>query len=74
MSQGPQRSCDEGTLSKELSKRKIEYFEDQFAYKDDWESNAAARVRRESPVIAELRTNIVVRPSPHDWLPLIGLD
>jgi hypothetical protein len=71
----PQRSCDEqGTLSKELSKRKIQYFEDQFAYKDNWESNAAAQVRRESPVIAELRTNIIVRPSPHEhWLLLISI-
>jgi hypothetical protein len=72
---GPQRGCDEqGTLSKELSERKIQYFEDQFAYKDDWESNAAARVRRESPVIAELRTNIIVRPSPPEhWRLLTSL-
>jgi hypothetical protein len=68
---GPQQSCDE--LS-ELSKRKIEYFDDQFAYKDNQESNAAERVLRESPVIAELQTNIIVRPSPHEhWLSLIGL-
>lgn len=45
------------------SKRRTQYYEEQFQYKDNVNSSARERVHRESPVIAELRTNVIVRGS-----------
>jgi hypothetical protein len=45
---------------KDHREKKTQYYEDQFAYKDGWESSATDRVRSESPVIFELRTNVIV--------------
>jgi hypothetical protein len=45
-------------ISRDASKRRTQHFEDQFAYKDNWESMTADDVRRESPVVLELRTNV----------------
>lgn len=43
------------------SRRRAQYYEEQFAYKDDSVSSARDRVTRDAPVIAELRTNVIVR-------------
>lgn len=43
------------------NKQKTQYFEEQFQYKDNTVGTARERVHRESPVIAELRTNVIVR-------------
>lgn len=42
------------------SKQRTQYYEEQFQYKDNANSNVRERVQRESPVIAELRTNVIV--------------
>lgn len=42
------------------SKQRTQYYEEQFQYKDNVNSNVRERVQRESPVIAELRTNVIV--------------
>jgi len=46
------------------SKTRAQYFEEQFQYKDSSTSQARERVRKSAPVIAELRTNVIV--SAHD--------
>ena len=43
------------------SKHRTQYYEDQFRYKDNEIGTARERVQRESPVIAELKTNVIVR-------------
>jgi hypothetical protein len=41
------------------SRRRTQYYEEQFAYKDATGS-ARERITKDSPVIAELRTNVIV--------------
>ena len=43
------------------AKQRTQYYEDQFQYKDNVNSSVRERVQRESPVVAELRTNVIVR-------------
>jgi hypothetical protein len=43
------------------SRRRAQYYEEQFAYKEDSVSSARDRVTRDAPIIAELRTNVIVR-------------
>jgi hypothetical protein len=45
------------------SKRRTQYFEEQFQYKDRVNGTIRERVLRDSPVIAELRTNVIVSVS-----------
>jgi len=47
------------------SKRRTQYFEEQFQYKDNAVGSARERVQREAPVIAELRTNVIVSADLH---------
>lgn len=47
------------------SKRRTQYFEEQFQYKDNAVGGARERVQREAPVIAELRTNVIVSADLH---------
>lgn len=42
-------------------KYRAQYYEDQLRYKDGEVGTVRDRVQRESPVIAELRTNVIVR-------------
>jgi hypothetical protein len=49
------------SVSKEDAKRKTQFYEDQFAYKDDWTTHTVDQARAISPIIAELRTNVIVR-------------
>jgi len=46
--------------SKDESRRKTKQFEDQFAYKEGWDTHSAEAIRRHSPVLLELRTNVIV--------------
>lgn len=43
------------------AKQRTQYYEEQLQYKENVNSNVRERVQRESPVIAELRTNVIVR-------------
>jgi hypothetical protein len=42
------------------SRRRAQYYEEQFAYKDDTTSTARDRVTKDAPIVAELRTNVIV--------------
>ena len=44
------------------SRRRAQFYEEQFAYKDGSTSLARDRVIRDAPIIAELRTNVIVCP------------
>ena len=50
------------------SRRRTQYYEEQFAYRDVTGS-ARERITKDSPVIAELRTNVIVCPWIHLFLP-----
>ncbi|KAK4972629.1 hypothetical protein LTR28_011998, partial [Elasticomyces elasticus] len=43
------------------SKRRTAYYDEQFAYKDGGSGTARERVQKDSPVIAELRTNVIIK-------------
>ncbi|KAF2119929.1 hypothetical protein BDV96DRAFT_485755 [Lophiotrema nucula] len=43
------------------SRRRTQYFEDQFAYKQDSTSSARDRVTKDAPIVAELRTNVIIK-------------
>ncbi|KAF2874198.1 Tautomerase/MIF superfamily [Massariosphaeria phaeospora] len=47
--------------SKFGSRRRTQYYEDQFAYKEDSTSSARERVAKYTPIIAELRTNVIIK-------------
>jgi len=59
-SQNGRGEIEKQKKSQEESRKRTQYFDDQFAYKDGSVSSTAERVRYESPVIAELRTNVIV--------------
>lgn len=42
------------------SRHRTQYYDEQFRYKDNEVGSVRERVHRESPVIAELRTNVIV--------------
>ena len=43
-------------------RQRMQYYEDKFAYKDDAASSARDRVTKDAPIVAELRTNVIVSP------------
>ncbi|KAL5414068.1 hypothetical protein PMIN03_003419 [Paraphaeosphaeria minitans] len=43
------------------SRRRAQFYEEQFAYKDGSTSLARDRVIRDAPIIAELRTNVIIK-------------
>ncbi|PVH99683.1 Tautomerase/MIF [Periconia macrospinosa] len=43
------------------SRRRTQYYEEQFAYKDDSISSARDRVTKDAPIVAELRTNVIIK-------------
>ncbi|KAF2261748.1 Tautomerase/MIF [Lojkania enalia] len=43
------------------SRRRTQYFEDSFAYKEDSTSSARERVTKDAPIVAELRTNVIIK-------------
>jgi hypothetical protein len=44
----------------EASKRRTQYYEDSFAYKDGHVQSAKERIQKDSPVVVELKTNVIV--------------
>jgi hypothetical protein len=54
------REDDAGQPKHGGSRRRAQYYEEQFAYKDDTASSARERVTKDAPIIAELRTNVIV--------------
>lgn len=52
-------------ISPEEGKRRTQYFEDHFSYRDSHVESARERIQKDSPIIAELRTNVIVRILPH---------
>lgn len=52
-------------VSPEESKSRTQYFEDQFKEENSSISSARERIEKDSPVIAELRTNVIVSFHQH---------
>lgn len=50
-----------GHLGPRASRSRAQFYEDQFSYKDTIASSARERVTKDAPIIAELRTNVIVR-------------
>ena len=42
------------------SKHRVQYYEERFQHRDNGHGSVRERVQRESPVVAELRTNVIV--------------
>lgn len=63
---GSRTAGDRSSMSQynNAGKHRTQYYEDQFRYKDNEVGTVKERVQRESPVIAELRTNVIVRCAP----------
>jgi hypothetical protein len=59
------RSSIHSALYNDASKRRSQYYEEQFQYKDKAMSQSREKVQRQSPVIAELRTNVIVSRDKH---------
>jgi hypothetical protein len=51
------------------SRRRAQYYEEQFAYKEDATSTARERVIKDAPVVADLRTNVIVCSAPPRHIP-----
>lgn len=54
------RSSTRSYSYNEASKRRSQYYEEQFQYKDNAMGISKEKVHRQSPVIAELKTNVIV--------------
>jgi len=50
----------EDYIKREASIRRTEWYNGQFDYKSDQKTAAAEKIMSEAPVIAELRTNVIV--------------
>jgi hypothetical protein len=46
------------------SRTRAQFYEDTFSYKDGIASSARERVIKDAPIVAELRTNVIVRAQP----------
>lgn len=46
------------------ARRRTQYFEDSFAYKDSATSSARDRVTRDAPIMVDLQTNVIVCSLP----------
>lgn len=53
-----------GPLRPLTSRSRAQFYEDQFSYKDAIVSSARERVTKDAPIVAELRTNVIVSLSP----------
>jgi hypothetical protein len=50
-----------GPLRPMTSRSRAQFYEDQFSYNDGIASSARERVTKDAPIVAELRTNVIVR-------------
>lgn len=57
---GDKDGPDGATYSIEDSKRRTNYYEEQFQYKGNGLGSVRERIEKDSPVVAELRTNVIV--------------
>lgn len=48
-------------IARPYSRQRAQYYEEQFSYKEGITSNARDRVTKDAPIVAELRTNVIVR-------------
>lgn len=57
----PSSRCDGlGDLRPITSRSRAQYYEDSFAYKEGHGQSSRERVTKDAPIIAELRTNVIV--------------
>lgn len=63
-SRGAPQTGDAGQLKHGGSRRRAQYYEEQFAYKEDTTSSARERVIKDAPIVAELKTNVIVCLAP----------
>lgn len=47
-------------IARPYSRQRAQYYEEQFSYKDGTTSSARDRVTKDAPIVAELRTNVIV--------------
>lgn len=47
-------------IARPYSRQRAQYYEEQFSYKEGTTSNARDRVTKDAPIVAELRTNVIV--------------
>lgn len=67
--------ADAGKLqSAHKTRRRTQYYEDSFAYKDGSTSSARERVIKDAPIIADLRTNVIVCKFGLSLLPSARID
>jgi len=57
---GDKDGIDGQIYSVEDSKRRTNFYEEQFQYKGNGLSSVRERIEKDSPVVAELRTNVIV--------------
>ncbi|KAF1947541.1 Tautomerase/MIF [Clathrospora elynae] len=50
-----------GPLRPINSRSRAQFYEDQFSYKDGIASSARERVTKDAPIVAELRTNVIIK-------------
>ncbi|KAF1837385.1 Tautomerase/MIF [Decorospora gaudefroyi] len=50
-----------GPLRPVTSRSRAQFYEDQFTYKDGVASSARERVTKDAPIVAELRTNVIIK-------------
>ncbi|CAG5142824.1 uncharacterized protein ALTATR162_LOCUS1231 [Alternaria atra] len=50
-----------GPLRPVTSRSRAQFYEDQFSYKDSIASSARERVTKDAPIVAELRTNVIIK-------------
>ncbi|KAF2750039.1 Tautomerase/MIF [Sporormia fimetaria CBS 119925] len=55
------RASTDRTGHRPSTRQRHKYFEEQFAYKDSTTSSARDRVTKDAPIIADLRTNVIIK-------------
>ncbi|CBX99454.1 similar to MIF domain containing protein [Plenodomus lingam JN3] len=50
-----------GSLRPRSSRSRAQFYEDSFSYKDGIPSSARDRVTKDAPIVAELRTNVIIK-------------
>ncbi|KAJ4362656.1 hypothetical protein N0V95_001364 [Ascochyta clinopodiicola] len=48
-------------IARPYSRQRAQYYEEQFSYKDSTSSSARDRVTKDAPIVAELRTNVIIK-------------
>lgn len=48
-------------IARPYSRQRAQYYEEQFSYKESTNSSARDRVTKDAPIVAELRTNVIIK-------------